>query len=111
VGLSHRSFYVELNGDQDIGRRDALHSALPETTAGDSIVIDCRNVFYMDSVAMGVLARYRGRFVEAGGDAGDIMMIAPAGSSVRRLLDIAGLGNVFKLIEHLPADEAESIRS
>jgi anti-anti-sigma factor len=88
-----------------------LHAELPEPAAGDSIVIDCRNVFYMDSTALGVLARYRGRFVEAGGDAKDIMMIAPSGSSVRRLLDIAGLGHIFRLIDHLPADEAEGIRS
>lgn len=108
--MSQRSLYVELNGDQDMERRDALHAVLPEPQAGDSIVIDCRNVFYMDSVAMGVLARYRGRFVEAGGDADELVMIAPAGSSVRRLLDIAGLSRVFRVVEHLPPDEPDGLR-
>ena len=99
-----RSLYVGLNGDQDIAHRDDLRSALPEPEAADTLIIDCRNVFYMDSVAMGVLVNYRGRFVQAGAPPENLMLIAPSGSSVRRLFDIAGLGRIFTLLDHLPEE-------
>ncbi len=104
MALANRSLYVALNGDQDIAHRDDLRNALPEPESHDRLIIDCRNVFYMDSVAMGVLVRYRGRFVEAGAAAENLMVVAPSGSSVRRLLDIAGLSRVFTLLDHLPEE-------
>ena len=104
MASARRSLYVGLNGDQDIAHRDDLRNSLPEPEADDTLIIDCRNVFYMDSVAMGVLVNYRGRFVEAGARAEDLMLIAPSGSSVRRLFDIAGLGRIFTLLDHLPEE-------
>lgn len=106
--MSNRSLYVELNGDQDVAHRDDLHQSLPEPQPADKVIIDCRNVFFIDSTAMGVLVRYRGRFVEAGGQAENVMVIAPAGSTVRRALDIAGLSRVFRLLDYLP-DDAEGV--
>lgn len=99
---AQRTAYVALNGDLDFSSRQELAAALPDATTVDSVVLDFRDVRYIDSAGLGILIGFRRRFVEAGGRSDQIVIVAKNGGTVRKVLEIAGLPRVFTITDTLP---------
>ena len=86
---------MALEGDLDFHSAASLAEALPEAGSVEGLVIDCRQVKYIDSAALGILVSFRKRFMQAGGDPKEIVIVTSAGGPVRKILDIAGLSRFF----------------
>lgn len=69
-------------------------------TEGDCLVVDLRDVSYMDSSSLGVLIGMHVRVAERGG----VMAIAHGSAGLGRLFEVAGLRRTFHTFESL--DEA-----
>lgn len=95
---------MALEGDLDFHSAPSLAAALPEAASVEGLVIDCTQVKYIDSAALGILVSFRKRFMQAGGDPKEIVIVTSAGGPVRKILDIAGLSRVFSITDRLPPD-------
>jgi anti-sigma B factor antagonist len=77
----------------DDGFRDCIRQALD---AGDrSVVLNLRDVSYVDSAGLGQLVRAYTTVINAGGN---LRLLSP-GPRVRRLLEITKLDSVFTILE------------
>lgn len=97
-----KTAFVTLDGDLDFSSRETLTSALPEASEIDCLVLDFRNLRYIDSAGLGILIGFRKRFLDAGGQSEHIVIVVRPGGSVRKVLDIAGLPRVFTITETMP---------
>lgn len=87
---------VQLTGDVDIAVKDEVSARLDAAAAGADVVdIDLSQVDYADSTALGLFIRLRNRMHERGGS---VRLVAPS-PRMRKLLDYAGLGHVFEIVE------------
>lgn len=84
-----RTAQLEFAGDLDLYRREEFESALPSAESVDRVVIDMRDVAIIDSTIIAVLMRFRRSFIDAGGDAHEIVVVAPP--NLRRIFEITGL--------------------
>jgi stage II sporulation protein AA (anti-sigma F factor antagonist) len=97
--------YVALDGDLDFSSRESLSAALPDANAIKGVILDFRNVRYIDSAGLGILIGFRKRFVAAGGRSEKIVIVAQPGGTVRKVLEIAGLPRVFTITDTVPDGE------
>jgi anti-anti-sigma factor len=94
-----RTASIAFAGDLDVYRRAEIEAALPPADSADRIVIDMREVQFIDSTVISILMRYRRAFIDAGGDAHEIVLIVAP--QVRRIFEITGL---FKSLTVLTPD-------
>gem|GEM_PF-3045455 len=84
-----RTAYVAFSGDLDVYRRDEISAALPAAGSVDQLVIDMRGASLIDSSVIAVLMHYRREFVDAGGNAHEVVVVVP--QQLRRIFEITGL--------------------
>lgn len=83
-------------GEIDVATAPALRDRLYELCAtGRIVVVDLREVSFLDSSALGVLVGARRRCRESGGD----LRLVIDTPRVRRLFDITGLNTVFDIVD------------
>jgi anti-sigma B factor antagonist len=95
---------LHLAGEFDIGARDELHDELINTVhaAGDSVVVDLRQVTFIDSEAIGALLDGYG----AAQHSGVSFRLANACGVVHRVMQVSGL--LFLFDQHPPAPVADA---
>jgi anti-anti-sigma regulatory factor len=85
-------------------RREEIESALPPPGNVDRVVIDMREATIIDSTIIAVLMRFRRSFIDAGGEAHEIVLVVPA--ELRRIFEITGLTKTLTVVTAQPnADE------
>ena len=87
---------VELEGDLDVYRRDAIASAFPPPDSVDRLIVDMRNATLIDSSIIAVLMRYRRAFMDCGKDGLDIVVVVPP--VFRRIFEITGLVKLLTIV-------------
>jgi anti-sigma B factor antagonist len=86
---------VRLSGDVDLAVKDKVQALLDAASQqSDRVDVDLSEVDYADSTALGLLITLRKRLQERGGE---LRLVAPS-DRVRRLLQIAGLDQVFEIL-------------
>lgn len=91
---------VRLAGELDLYNAHEIRQTLLEQCAGDPerLIIDLREVEFVDSTALGVLIEARTKLANAAG----FMLAAPA-AETRRALEISGLDRHFALHDTVDA--------
>jgi anti-anti-sigma factor len=84
-----------LTGELDLFRIDEIRAKLPDPRAAELVTIDCSEVSYIDSSALGLLLEFRKSFVAAGGHPEDLHLILPEGGTIARTFEITGLDALF----------------
>ena len=108
AGLSTREdgdhVIVALNGDLDVVNAESVMAVLAAAVARDlRIIVDLAALEFIDCCALGALGRVRAQARQAGGD---LLLAAPRGS-VRRILALTGLIDVFSV--HASVEDAVRI--
>ncbi len=98
-----RTVRLEFSGDLDVFRRDEFASAFPPPETIDRLAIDLRNATLLDSSIVAVLMRYRRGFIDAGGDARDIVVVVPP--NLRRIFEITGLVTLLTVVTAAPGSK------
>lgn len=79
-----------------------LERLLPPLESGSRVIVDCTNVRYMDTSALGALIQYRRNCVDKFGNA-DIVIVAPQGP-LRKIFDIVGFVKIFQVVDVAPVE-------
>jgi anti-anti-sigma factor len=82
---------IVLGGELDLATAGRLEEALAEVAGTPEVVVDLRELEFMDSRGLQVLLQALGR-AEA---AGTVMALSGAPAVVERLLEVTGLGTRF----------------
>jgi len=88
---------IEIRGDLDIFTADRLEAALTTVAPATTASIDLTECDYIDSAGLHVLKTYTH---DIGLDR--VTLIVPAGSPLRRVLEITGLDRVFRIAPAAP---------
>ena len=93
-------FSVALSGDLDLSRVPELHALVEHYRAGAAVdvVIDLRDVSFMDSSGLGFMARLYRAAKERGGTA----TVTHAHPEVERVIRITGLDHILVVDEPVP---------
>ncbi len=88
---------VALSGELDLASSSALEEELERLAAatGPSVVIDLRDLEFMDSTGLSALVRAQSRLEQAGRR----LAVVRGGSQVDRLLELTGLAQRLELID------------
>ena len=97
-----RTAYVSLSGDFDIHNCRNLERLLPPPDATDRVIVDCTNVRYMDTAALGALIQYR-RACSQYKTEPDIVIVAPKGP-LRKIFDVVGFVKLFQVVDTVPVE-------
>jgi anti-anti-sigma factor len=91
---------LTVSGEIDLATAPSLAAALDEIEAasGRSVHLDLAEVTFLDSSGISVLVNCRRRLEDAGGG----LVLHRATPTVRRVLEISGLGAVFELRPDAP---------
>lgn len=103
---NQRGARVSFTGDLDVYRRDEFAAALPDPAEIDQLVLDLREVTFIESAVIAMILRFRRSFVEGGGDPREIVVIAPP--QLRPIFDITGLTRSMTVITAPPEPVAET---
>lgn len=97
---------VSLAGELDLYNAEEVRSALLEACAGepDLLVVDLKQVRFIDSTALGVLIEARSRLAERSG-----FRLAAPGLETRRALEVSGLDRHF-VVHDTVAEALEAAR-
>jgi anti-sigma B factor antagonist len=95
IASSDANATVKLTGDVDMASAPRLRSMLDELVDSgmNRIVLDCRELSFLDSSGIGVLVAARTRM----GDDGELVLDSPP-SHVRKVLDITGMGTHLSVV-------------
>ena len=95
IASSYTSATVKVTGDVDMASAPRLRSTLDELVDSglSRIVLDCRELSFLDSSGIGVLVAARTRM----GDDGELVLDSPP-SHVRKVLDITGMGSHLSVV-------------
>lgn len=104
---SHGSWsVVEVGGELDLYTAPSFRESVLE--AGESeppkVIVDFRALGFIDSSGLGAIVACLKHLRERGGD---LALVAPEGSGLRRLMDLTGLDRVLALYpstDEIPAD-------
>jgi len=90
---------LAVSGEIDISTAPALRDRLVSLALDGpaTVVVDLRQVTFLDSTALGVLVSALKRLRENGGG----LRLVVAGGSVARVLEITGLAKVFPIFESI----------
>jgi len=97
-----RATHIAPCGELDIATTPELEQALVEATADASaqIVLDLRELSFMDSTGLRALAQANSR----ADDAGVKLSIVRGPRQIARVLEISGLGGLLPMVDAPPAD-------
>jgi anti-anti-sigma factor len=97
-----RSTHIAPCGELDIATTPELEQALTEATADSmaEIVLDLRELTFMDSTGLRALAQANSRADEAGVK----LSIIRGRRQIERVLEISGLGTLLPLVDAPPAE-------
>jgi anti-sigma B factor antagonist len=95
---------VTLSGDIDVAARADVREQLERLAEAARAIVDLTNADYIDSSGVSELLFAYRRRVEAGGDA--LRLVVQPGSNVARLIELAGLGQVFAVLATVDAARA-----
>jgi anti-anti-sigma factor len=101
VASSPRYAVLHVRGDVDLATAPKLQAALEELDTG-AVVVDLTEVTFLDSSGLSALVQARKRLTE--GPTGATFRLVVARPSIRRVLEVTGLTQVFTVCETL--DEA-----
>jgi anti-anti-sigma factor len=104
IEIDHRTAgdwrVVAVRGEVDLSTTPQLREALTEAVeSGSPVAVDLRDVPFMDSMGLGALVGARRR----AGESGVGFAIISDGGPIVRLLDVSGLGTMFRVV----SDEGE----
>ena len=89
---------VEVTGELDLYTAPSFRESVLE--AGDAepskVIVDFRGLGFIDSSGLGAIVACLKHLRERGGD---LALVAPEGSGLRRLMDLTGLDRVLTLLE------------
>jgi anti-sigma B factor antagonist len=85
------SVVVAVDGEVDVATASSLLGTLQEIRAGSNVVVDMRNVGFIDSSGLRVLAGQSVRLLGTGGT----LRISNASNASRRILGIASLQHLL----------------
>jgi anti-sigma B factor antagonist len=87
-GATESEFTIVVAGEIDMANAPRLRELLDEAiqAGGNSVVLDCTDLDFLDSSGIGVLVAARQRL----GDSGELVLDGPP-AHVRKVLDIAGV--------------------
>ena len=92
---------VFVSGDIDLANAAQFHRELEEAArGGGTIVVDLSDCQYMDSTGLHVLAKMHGTARNR------MRLVVPEDSSVRRILDITGFGEIVHIAGTIEAARA-----
>jgi anti-anti-sigma factor len=92
------SICIRMHGEYDIADRDRLQDVFEAAAAAPYVVVDLSKTTYVDSSVLGAFVRLRKRRESERPNA---MGFLEPGASLRRLIEIAGLANVFPFFDSL----------
>ncbi|WP_371129452.1 STAS domain-containing protein [Streptomyces sp. TLI_105] len=95
---------LTLDGELDHDTVKPLRTALEESTGAARVVVDCSGLRFCDSTGLNVLLRTRLRLLTEGGR----MDLAGLRSPVRRIFEITGALNVFRVYDDADAALADT---
>ena len=100
VARNGRSTHIAPCGELDIATTPELEQALIEATTGSDaeIVLDLRELTFMDSTGLRALAQANSRAEEAG----VALSIIRGPRQIERVLEISGLGGLLPLVDAPP---------
>ena len=92
---------LAIKGEIDVSTAPDLRDRLLSLAQADknTVVVDLREVSFLDSTALGVLVSGLKRFRASGGD----LKLVVTGRSVSKVLEITGLTDVFSIFETVEA--------
>jgi anti-anti-sigma factor len=98
--------HIRPTGELDIATTPALEQAIADATAqpGATLVLDLRELTFMDSTGLRTLAQTNAR-AEA---AGFSLSIVRGPRQIERVLEISGLGALLPLVDAPPEGEREA---
>ena len=97
-----RTARITLPPNLDVYNSDAVAQMLPDPTSVDRVVVDCSAADAIDSTIITVLLRYRRKFIAAGKDPVELVIIASPGG--RRSLDITGMSRALTVLTATPKE-------
>ncbi len=88
---------VVVGGELDLASGPELERALQEILAqpGEQLVIDLRQLDFMDSTGLSIIVRAHQHFVEAGRE----LALVRGSPQVQRLLDLTGVAARLRLVD------------
>jgi anti-anti-sigma factor len=93
-----RRLHVVLRGELDLATAPELEElAIPRVRGGRHVVLDLRELDFMDSSGVRVLVTLHALAQDGDGDL--TVVRGPAGSAVRRVLEVSGLEGVLDLVD------------
>lgn len=89
---------VEVHGDLDISNADRFESMLERAVAGAArgVIVSLARTTYFDSRGVHALLRFADRLA---GNEARLLVVAPTGTSPRRILDIARVQQLVPMFE------------
>ena len=93
---------LNLSGELDIATVGELEDALrTRLDAGEDVVVDLRGLAFMDS--SGVRALVAAHQSAQSGDASLVIVRAPRGTEVDRVIDVSGIATALGMVDEPPA--------
>lgn len=98
VKLAEHLWLISLSGEHDFATTPQLEATISDAfSAGSVIAIDLTDATFIESSTIGILVAAREQADHNPGD--DLVVIAPPQTSVRRILDIVGGDNLFRVYD------------
>jgi anti-sigma B factor antagonist len=99
---TRRSVHIAPCGELDIATTPELEQALTDATANsvEEIVLDLRELTFMDSTGLRALAQANSR----AGERGVMLSIVRGPRQIERVLEISGLGALLPLVDAPPGE-------
>lgn len=98
---------VEVAGELDLYTAPSFRETVLEAADGDDlprVIVDFQRLGFIDSSGLGAIVACLKHLRERGGE---LTLVAPEGSGLRRLLDLTGLDRVLTLsatVDEIPRD-------
>jgi len=98
VERDEHAWVVTLRGEHDMSTNPSLRDALHEVFGrGSKVVVDFSEVEFIDSTVLRALAYGRKEAVEHAGH--ELVIVAPSGSFVRRVLRLTGIDAMLSVYQ------------
>ena len=96
---------LRVSGEIDLATAPALDESLESIPVGvEPIIVDLSGVGFLDSSGLSVLIRHRQRFTLE--DGGNLLRLVVTQDSVKRVLEVTGLADVFEIYDSVEGASA-----
>jgi anti-sigma B factor antagonist len=100
------SWVMELAGEHDLSTAPMLTEWMAEIDASARLIeVDLRQAEFIDSTVLGALVRLG---ADLAADGRELVIVAPTGTPPRRVLDLAGMSAVLRILETSPSGGVET---